>query len=132
MDKKAIKDILKNSEHEREQLAERLMFVTAELEEELKIAKSYGTQYLHEIEDRYTKEIERIKKELRLIDAVVDGVYECSRANKVVLMAVFMNGYTYEEAAERLEVDPSTIARRVERAITELTEKVNKNFEMSA
>ena len=83
---------------------------------------------IQKLEGRYAQEFNRIADELSKIDDIVKAIYECSPANKVILMTVYLENRTYENAADILNIDKTTVCRRLVKAIRELTAKVNKTL----
>ena len=141
-----IKDILRNHKTVKEQLNRRLKCITKMLNEEMDYIREQVpiTQYdkekvqstpkdksfdlvwkICEIEKSYKGEIDKVVEQIERIDWVIGNVYGCSNASKVILMTVYFEELTYDEAADKLGVDTKTVSRRIDKAIEELIEKIS-------
>lgn len=72
---------------------------------------------------RAEKNIEALEERKRQIETVYQHVLSLDAKSKCVLLTLYYPKHTYEEAAEILEVDVSTIARRRNAAIAFLVKR---------
>lgn len=138
---KATKDMLRNHKTLKEQLTKRLKHLTKSLQEETDYIREQVpiTQYdkekvqstpcdkmvnlvskICEIEESYKAEIDKVVEQINAIDNVIKKIYECSGTSEAILMTVYFDGLTYDEAADKMGVDAKTISRRIDKAIEEL------------
>lgn len=141
MKESEVKDILRNHLAVKEQLSKRLRVLTKALQEEtdyireqvpitnydkIKVQSTPSDQMVGlvsricEIEKSYKAETDKILEQIQRIDSVIDKIYECSDTSKAILMTVYFDGLTYDEAANKTGVDAKTISRRIDKAIEEL------------
>lgn len=72
---------------------------------------------------RAERNIEALEERKRQIETVYQHVLSLDAKSKCVLLTLYYPKHTYEEAAEILEVDVSTIARRRNAAIASLIKR---------
>lgn len=74
--------------------------------------------------DRAKRAVAALEERQRQIDRVHDAVLDMDARSKIVLLTLYYPRRTYEQAAEALGVDVSTVSRQRKTAVDRLTRKL--------
>lgn len=74
--------------------------------------------------DRTKRAVAALEERQRQIDRVHDAVLDMDARSKIVLLTLYYPRRTYEQAAEALGVDVSTVSRQRKTAVDRLTRKL--------
>ena len=74
--------------------------------------------------DRTKRAVAALEERQRQIDRVHDAVLDMDARSKIVLLTLYYPRRTYEQAAEALGVDASTVSRQRKTAVDRLTRKL--------
>lgn len=74
--------------------------------------------------DRTKRAVAALEERQRQIDRVHDAVLDMDAMSKIVLLTLYYPRRTYEQAAEALGVDVSTVSRQRKTAVDQLTRKL--------
>ena len=74
--------------------------------------------------DRTKRAVAALEERQRQIDRVHDAVLDMDTRSKIVLLTLYYPRRTYEQAAEALGVDVSTVSRQRKTAVDRLTRKL--------
>ena len=142
-------DILKNHDQESRTIAAQIEAERAALEEDLAEIRSRayprGVRYdtprvqsspdpdgllvkvaaaIERRTDRTKRAVAALEERQRQIDRVHDAVLDMDARSKIVLLTLYYPRRTYEQAAEALGVDVSTVSRQRKTAVDRLTRKL--------
>lgn len=78
--------------------------------------------------DRTKRAVAALEERQRQIDRVHDAVLDMDARSKIVLLTLYYPRRTYEQAAEALGVDVSTVSRQRKTAVDRLTRKLTRLY----
>lgn len=72
--------------------------------------------------------IAKLEKRLELIQRVYDTVLQMDARDKIILLTLYYPRRTYEQAAETLGIDVSTVSRRRKTAVKKLAQRFRRIY----